>query len=146
MFERALNIAWIVVGAGAAAHATTIGVMDPSGPGSGLFPLVSGLLVAACGLTLLFAPSHRAPAPDWPRGTSLARVLGVVAGLAVMAIGIQYLGFAVAGVVTMVLLLRTVERTSWGGAIALAFGSVAATVWLFEHTLGMPLPRGPWGW
>jgi hypothetical protein len=45
----------------------------------------------------------------------------------------------------MVILLRTVERTNWFAALALALGSVVAVLWLFGHVLGMALPRGPWG-
>jgi len=73
-------------------------------------------------------------------------VLGVVAGLALMAVTIPYVGFAVAGAITMIVLLRTVERSSWIGSIALTVGAVAGVMWLFGHVLGMSLPRGPWGW
>ena len=73
-------------------------------------------------------------------------MLGVVVGLALMAGAIPYLGFAAASAVTMIVLLRTVERSSWIGSIALTVGTVAGVMWLFGHVLGMPLPRGPWGW
>jgi hypothetical protein len=73
-------------------------------------------------------------------------VLGVAAGLAFMAISIPYLGFAVAGFVTMIILLRAVERSGWLFSIALACISVAGVVWLFGRVLGLTLPRGPWGW
>ena len=146
MAERALNVFWILLGAATAAHAWTIGLAGPSGPDSGLFPLLAGLIVAGAGAALLCLPSHRAVAPAWPRGAALARVLGVVAGLALMAGAIPYLGFAAASAVTMLVLLRTVERSSWIGSIALTVGTVAGVMWLFGHVLGMPLPRGPWGW
>jgi putative tricarboxylic transport membrane protein len=144
--ERALNVFWILLGAGAAAHAWTIGLTGPSGPESGLFPLLAGLIVAGAGAALLVLPGHRAGAPAWPRGAALGRVLGVVAGLALMAVAIPHLGFAAASAVTMIVLLRTVERSSWPGSIALTIGAVAGVMWLFGHALGMPLPRGPWGW
>ena len=146
MFERALNVFWILLGAGAAAHAWTIGLTGPSGPESGLFPLLAGLIVAGAGVALLLLPSHRASAPAWPHVAARGRVLGVVAGLALMAVAIPYAGFAVAGAITMIVLLRTVERSSWIGSIALTIGSVAGVMWLFGHALGMSLPRGPWGW
>jgi len=146
MAERALNVFWILLGAATAAHAWTIGLTGPSGPDSGLFPLLAGLIVAGAGAALLCLPAHRAVAPAWPRGAALARVLGVVAGLALMAGAIPYLGFAAASAVTMLVLLRTVERSSWIGSIALTIGTVAGVMWLFGHVLGMPLPRGPWGW
>ena len=48
--------------------------------------------------------------------------------------------------ITMMVLLRSVERSSWAGSIALAIGAVVGVMWLFGHALGMALPRGPWGW
>ena len=90
----------------------------------------------------------RSPAasPQFPRGAALGRVLGVVAGLAFMAVSIPYLGFAVAGFITMIILLRSVEKSGWVFSVALALVSVVVVVWLFGHVLGMTLPRGPWGW
>jgi hypothetical protein len=63
-----------------------------------------------------------------------------------MALGVGYLGFAVAAALTMLVLLRTIERASWASSIVLALGSVAVVMWVFGGVLGMPLPRGPWGW
>jgi hypothetical protein len=146
MVERALNVFWILLGAGAAAHAWTIGLTGPSGPESGLFPLLAGLIVAGAGVALVLLPSHRARAPAWPRGAAVGRVLGVVAGLALMAFAIPYLGFAAAAAITMIVLLRTVEQSSWIESTALTIGAVAGVMWLFGHVLGMSLPRGPWGW
>ena len=132
MFERALNAFWILLGAAAAAYAWTLGVIGPAGPESGLFPLIAALIIMGAGIVLLV-------------GAALGRILGVVAGLAVMALGMPYLGFAVTGAVTMVILLRTVEQSSWIASITLALVSVAVVMWLFGHVLGMILPRGPWG-
>ena len=39
--------------------------------------------------------------------------------------------------------VRTLYRQST--PVLLANVSVVAVVWLFGHLLGMPLPRGPWG-
>ena len=144
MFERTLNLFWILLGAAAAAYAWTLGLAGPSGPDSGLFPFIAALIVMGAGVALLlWSPSLL---PEVPRGAALGRVLGVIAGLAFKAISISYLGFAVAGFITMIILLRTVERSSWVFSAALAFASVVVVVWLFGHVLGMTLPRGPWGW
>ena len=145
MFERALNAFWIALGAAAAAYAWTLGVMGPSGPDSGLFPLIAAVIIMGSGLALLFQRSTLAMSPDFPRGAALWRVGGVVVGLALFAFGIPYLGFAIAGAITMLVLLRTVEQSNWAMSVLLALVSVAAVVWLFGHLLGMPLPRGPWG-
>jgi hypothetical protein len=49
MFERALNIFWILLGGAAAAYAWTLGLVGSSGPDSGLFPFISALIVMAAG-------------------------------------------------------------------------------------------------
>lgn len=146
MFERALNVFWIALGAAGAAYAATLGLVGPSGPESGLFPLIAALIVMLVGIALLAWPGGRAESPAFPRGAALVRVLGVVGGLAFMAIGIPFLGFAVTGAITMLILLRTVERARWSESVALSLGSVVVVVWLFGQVLGMALPRGPWGW
>jgi putative tricarboxylic transport membrane protein len=145
MFERALNAFWILLGGAAAAYAWSLGLVGPSGPESGLFPFIAAIIVMGAGLVLLLRPRVPLAVAHFPRGAALFRVLGVIAGLAVMAIGMPYLGFAVTGTITMLILLRTVEQTSWAGSIVLALASVAAVMWLFGHLLGMVLPRGPWG-
>jgi putative tricarboxylic transport membrane protein len=146
VFERVLNAAWVVLGGAIAVHAWSLGVLGPEGPGSGLFPFVSGVIVAAAGLALMVRVSDRVDAPNWPDRIGTLRVLGVVAGLAVIAGGLELLGFAAAGALTMVVLMRFVERASWASSVALSAGSVIGTIWLFDYMLGMPLPRGPWGW
>jgi putative tricarboxylic transport membrane protein len=146
MFERALNLFWIALGAGAAAYATTLGVVGASGPESGLFPLIASLIVMVSGLVLLVSSASGASSAVYPRGPALLRVLGVVGGVAFLALAIPYLGFAISGAITMMILLRTVERAHWGESVILSLGSIALVVWLFGHVLGMALPRGPWGW
>jgi putative tricarboxylic transport membrane protein len=145
MVERALNCFWILLGVAAAVHAVGLGLFGPSGPESGLFPLIAGLLIAATGVILLIGkpPAVR---PVWPRGAALWRVTGVVAGLAFLAGATQYVGFAIAGAVTMLILLRSVERAGWIESLAITAAAVAVVMGLFGHLLGMPLPRGPWGW
>jgi putative tricarboxylic transport membrane protein len=145
MFERALNIVWILLGGAAASYAWTLGLTGPSGPDSGLFPFIAALIVTGAGAVLLVRPPDGSIPAGFPRGAALGRVLGVVAGLAFMAASIPYLGFAVAGFVTMIILLRAVEKSGWIFSIALAFVSVLVVEWLFGHVLGMTLPGGPWG-
>ena len=142
--ERALNAFWILLGAAAAAYAWTLGLIGPSGPESGLFPLISALIITGAGCALLLKGSTGTP--ELPRGAALRRIAGIVVAFAFMAIALPYAGFALTGALTMMILLRTTGDTSWPGSIALALTSVALVVWLFGHVLGMPLPRGPWGW
>lgn len=144
MFERTLNVFWIVFGAASAAYAWSLGMVGPAGPESGLFPFIASIIVSGAGIVLLLRPQVRTL--DFPRGAGLWRVVGVILGLIVMAAGMPYLGFSVTSFITMIILLRTVDQSSWLGAIALAFASTVSVFWLFGQMLGMALPRGPWGW
>jgi hypothetical protein len=146
MAERVLNAFWILFGAAAAAHAYTLGVVGSSGPESGLFPLIAGLMVMGFGAVLHARAATRAAAPDFARGAGLRRICGIVLGLALMALALPHAGFALTGVLTMLILVRIAGDVGWAGSIALALGSVALVIWLFGHVLGMALPRGPWGW
>ena len=72
MLERALNAFWILLGAGAAWHAWTLGLTGASGPESGLFPLLAAFIVMGAGLVLL----SKAPLnPRLPRGAALRRLI-----------------------------------------------------------------------
>lgn len=146
MFERTLNVFWIVFGAASAAYAWPLGMVGPAGPESGLFPFIASIIVSGAGIVLLLRPATQVRALDFPRGAGLWRVVGVILGLIVMAAGMPYLGFSVTSFITMIILLRTVDQSSWLGAIALAFASTVSVFWLFGQMLGMALPRGPWGW
>jgi len=146
MFERTLNIFWVLLGAAAAAYAWTLGLLGPAGPDSGLFPFLSALIVMGAGVVLLLRSPSGAIAPNFPRGAALGRVIGVAGGLAFLALTMPFLGFAVAAFITMIILLRAVETSGWIFSISLAFLSVVVVVWLFGLVLGMTLPRGPWGW
>ncbi|MGA8932222.1 MAG: tripartite tricarboxylate transporter TctB family protein [Pseudolabrys sp.] len=146
MFERTLNVFWIVFGAASAAYAWSLGMVGPAGPESGLFPFIASIIVSGAGIVLLLRPATQVRALDFPRGAGLWRVVGVILGLIVMAAGMPYLGFCVTSFITMIILLRTVDQSSWLGAIALAFASTVSVFWLFGQMLGMALPRGPWGW
>jgi putative tricarboxylic transport membrane protein len=146
MVERTLNAFWVLFGLAAAVYAWGFGLVGPSGPDSGLFPFIAAVIVTACGVTLMLRRPVAAFTPDFPRGRALQRVLGVVAGLALMAAAISYFGFAVAGTLTMLVLLRYVEEAPWPRAILIAVASNVAVIFIFGHFLGMALPRGPWGW
>ena len=146
MFERTLNVFWIVFGAASAAYAWSLGMVGPAGPESGLFPFIASIIVSGAGIVLLLRPATQVRTLDFPRGAGLWRVVGVILGLIVMAAGMPYLGFCVTSFITMIILLRTVDQSSWLGAIALAFASTVSVFLLFGQMLGMALPRGPWGW
>src|SRR5262245_18116860 len=92
MFERALNAFWILLGAAAAAYAWTLGLIGASGPESGLFPFLAGLIIMGAGVVLLLRSASENIVPDFPRGDEVWRVLGVFAGLGFMVSCSRVLG------------------------------------------------------
>jgi hypothetical protein len=146
MLERALNASWLLLGLATCWHARTLGLYSPSGPDVGFFPFIAGVGLAAGGAWLLIRhASTRAMVVEWPRGPALRRVLTVLAGLLAMWILIRYVGFLAAAFVTMIVLLRAIERVSWVQVIIIATVSSVGVWWLFAKALSVVLPRGPWG-
>ncbi|RYX95149.1 MAG: tripartite tricarboxylate transporter TctB family protein [Comamonadaceae bacterium] len=146
MFERGLNIVWCLLGLGTMVNAWSLGLLGPTGPESGLFPMICGVIIVTCGLTLLLrGAALRVADPAWPRGPQLWRVLGVTAGLVSMAATLPYLGFAISSAITTFVLLQTVERSRLLESTVLTVVSVALVIYVFGHLLGLTLPRGPWG-
>lgn len=147
MIERFINLLWCLIGLGTMVNSWTLGLIGPSGPQSGLFPMICGGVITACGMALLLGQrASRVADPEWPRGAALARIVGVSAGLVAMATALPYLGFAIASGITTFVLLQTVERSRVIESLLLSVVSVAAVMFVFGRLLGMSLPRGPWGW
>ena len=145
MIERFVNLFWIALGFGAAAMALQMKLTGPYGPDSGLFPFVAVAMVGLGGLVLMVARSHAVARIEWPSRTGFWRVGGVIAGMAVLVLLLPYVGFGLASFVTMIILIRVVERVGWPQSIVLSLASVAGVIVLFGHLLEMQLPRGPWG-
>jgi hypothetical protein len=59
MFERALNVFWILLGAAAASYAWTLGLVGTSGPESGLFPFLAGLIIMGAGVAAVAVVERR---------------------------------------------------------------------------------------
>lgn len=145
MIERFVNLFWIGLGLAASAMALQMDLVGPFGPDSGLFPFLAGAMVGLGGLALMFARSHAVETIDWPSRTGALRVGGVIGGIGVMIVLLPFAGFGLASFVTMIVLVRFVERVHWMSAIALSLASVACVIVVFGQFLGMQLPRGPWG-
>lgn len=138
--EKALNLLWIVLGIAIASLAPRYSLLDASGPGGGFLPFVTGLIIAGCGLTLLFSSTDGAP--SWPAASVWARMAAIAAGLATIAIAMPYLGFILTVVPVMVVLMQAVERQAWRTVLIVSVVSTVAVYFLFTRLLGTTLPRG----
>jgi hypothetical protein len=155
--NAALNLFWVVFGLGVCWQAAALGLAGPGGPGSGLFPMISGLLIAVPGAVLLIGQALRGgggaamPSGDlaprfWGAPGAARRVGLLVAVVAVMILVLPHLGFAVTGALGLPLLYRTVApEARWWVAVLVGVLASAAVHLLFGVLLGTPLPRGPLG-
>lgn len=139
--ERTLNLIWVVLGIAIASLSSRYSLLDAAGPGGGFLPLVTGVIMAVCGLSLLFS-SGDAASPNWPAAGIWARMAAIVAGLATIAVVMPYLGFILTVVPVMVVLMLAVERQSWITVLIVSTVSTVAVYFLFTRVLGTSLPRG----
>ena len=151
-----LNLFWLLLGAGVCWQSVALGLSGPGGPGSGLFPLIAGAMIAGPGLAMLIAQGMRGGGAAmrgeeltqhfWMLRGAARRVALMVAVCAGMIAGIPYLGFAVTGAIGIPLLFRTVAPESpWWFAVLVGVCAAAAVHLIFAVALGTPLPRGPLG-
>ena len=80
-----------------------------------------------------------------PRRGGLVRAAATLAALFAYAFSLEHVGFGVATLVLIVVLLRAVEPQPWPVALGGALGAVLASHVLFRVWLGVRLPVGPWG-
>jgi hypothetical protein len=128
--------------------------MSEFAPGSGFLPFWLG--VALVVLSILFiigrlrkGALNHAHTGDDSNGDSLTPISGrpvaIALGLIVCVGVIDYVGFIAAVTVYLVYLTRLIERESWLASLSVSAGATVVLYLIFHSWLGVPLPRGPWG-
>lgn len=106
---------------------------DPLGPKS--FPIAVGIVIAICGLVMVFAPDEE---PDWPEMRSLLAIIFSAGLLVAYAYALRPMGFlvptAIASAVISYQISPNLTRSAIFGA-AISFGLFA----LFRWGLGLSL-------
>ena len=147
--EIILALAFVAVGLSWMVLASRMTLWDGFAPGSGFLPLIFGILLvglAAAALLLESAPAS-AGGPDdadgepQPIRTPFVVLLALAAGVA----GIEPAGFFAAMFLSMLFLFRMVEKLPLLSSILASAGTSAVLTLMFRTWLGVPLPKGPWG-
>lgn len=130
-------------------QASRLTYWDGFAPGTGFLPLWLAVVLVALVALLLFTQAAR-PAPTPPAALAQApgrhrRVIAIMAGLAVSAVAFEFLGFVATIGGYLLYLLAFVERRGPAQAALLAGGTTLVLFLVFHSWLGVPLPRGPWG-
>ncbi|MGQ0509583.1 MAG: tripartite tricarboxylate transporter TctB family protein [Betaproteobacteria bacterium] len=123
------------------------GIGAVSDPGSGFLLFWLGLLM--CGFSAaLVAAAVRAGGPSlaslW-QGTRWGRVIAIMASLCAFALLLNTLGFLLASIPLMLVLLRGIDPVRWVVALPVGIGAPLAVWWLLKKLLLIQLPAGVLG-
>ncbi len=147
--EIVLAVAFMAVGLFWVFLASRMTLWDGFAPGSGFLPLIFGILLlglAAAALLLESTSASGAASDDHaaesqPIRTPFIVLLALAAGVA----GIEPAGFFAAMFLTMLFLFRIVEKSSLVSSVIASAATSAVLTLVFRTWLGVPLPKGPWG-
>jgi hypothetical protein len=82
---------------------------------------------------------------DWPDALGRTRVLSAVAGLVLFIAAMPWLGFTLAGVAFMLVLLTVALRRKVLPSLATTAVTIALIQGIFVQWLSVKLPKGPLG-
>lgn len=123
------------------------GIGAVNDPGSGFLLFWLGLLMCAFSVALV-AAAVRAGGPPlgslWA-GTRWGKVLAIIASLCAFALLLNTLGFLLASIPLLLLLLRGIDPVRWPIALPVGFGAPLLIWWLLKKLLLIQLPAGVLG-
>jgi putative tricarboxylic transport membrane protein len=135
---------WLGLGAFVTWAGRDLGTGTLAAPGSGFLVFWAGLLMCGFALAIVAgAARHGGPVLGslWA-GTRWGKVLLVIASLAAYAALLGELGFLIATVPLMLVLLRAVDPVRWRTALPLALLSTLGIWWVLKRLLLIQLPAG----
>lgn len=124
-----------------------LGIGSINDPGSGYVLFYTGLLMALFSLAIMIAGVTEGGATLgslWA-GARWTKPLTVIACLAAFAVLLEPLGFLLAAIPLMLLLLRGIDPVRWTLALPLAVLAPLAVWWVLKHALAIQLPSGMFG-
>lgn len=135
---------WFSIGLAVCAQSIQLGLIGDFGPGSGFFPLISGVILVVSAGALVFAKSHHlsADAQFWSSPAAAMRAIAVVALMAVLIFLMPIAGFLLAGCLATPLMIKVAGGARWWMAFTVGIGAPTAIYYLFVEALNSPLPRG----
>lgn len=135
---------WFALGLAVCAQSLQLGLIGDFGPGSGFFPLISGVILLVSAGILIFAKSHHLPDETqfWSSSAAAMRAIIVVLLMVLLVFLMPVAGFLLAGCVATPLMIKLAGGASWKMALSVGVGAPTAIYFLFVEALNSPLPRG----
>jgi putative tricarboxylic transport membrane protein len=121
-----------------------LGTGTVAAPGSGFLPFWAGLLMCAFALAVLWSAITKGGASVASLWVDVrwGSVVFMIASLAVYAALLDVLGFLLATIPLLLVLLRGVDPVRWRTAIPIALLSTVAVWWVLKRALLIQLPTG----
>jgi putative tricarboxylic transport membrane protein len=142
--EIALGLTLAAAGLFWVHSALRLPLWDGFAPATGFLPLLYGGLLVGLAAAALQVEATSADQTEAARGP-LGKPFLVIAALAAGIAGLQPAGFAVAMFLCMLFLFKVVEKLPLAPSLAVSAGSALVLTIVFRTWLGVPLPKGPWG-
>lgn len=142
--ELLAALAWLALSVFVTFAGWDLGTGTVAAPGSGFLPFWAGLLMCGFSLAVLWsAVTEGGPsvASLWA-GVRWGNVVFMIGSLVVYAALLEPLGFLVATIPLLLVLLRGVDPVPWRTAIPTAVISTVAVWWVLKRALLIQLPAG----
>jgi putative tricarboxylic transport membrane protein len=113
-------------------------------PGPGLFPLVTGGVLAVFSVLILLEARKKAEGliPFWTPGADIKAIFLSFLVILIYALLLERLGFLASTLVFFLLISRFVSGHRWATAVLFAVVASVATYSVFKFLLRSPLPPG----
>jgi putative tricarboxylic transport membrane protein len=141
------GLAWLALSVFLAWQGRDLGAGSIREPGAGFLLFWLGLVMTGFSLSIV-VNAVRSGGPSVPSlwaGARWGKVVAVVACLVAYAALFERLGYILATLPLMLLLLRIVDPVRWRVALPLALLSTLGAWWVIKRVLGIQLPSGAFG-
>lgn len=143
------SLFWIGIGIIFCTSALRYGLIRAGAPGSGLFPLIAGIILIGLSLIVLISSANMKDDNEkelkedfFPRQDSLKKILLALFGLFAYWISLEYFGFLLTTFMIMIFLLRLIETQRWITILAITILATASFHIVFRLWLKVQLPAG----
>ncbi len=132
----AVGIVWIV-------GALALPLWEGFAPNMGFMPLIYGILLV--GLSAAAIASLVLTGQGEAERSPVGKPILLLAALAAAIIGMATAGFGLSIFLMLSFMFAVVERRPVPVSLLVAAGTTAILILIFATWLGVPLPKGPWG-
>lgn len=138
---------WLALGGFVVWSGVKLGIGRINDPGSGFMLFYVGLLMCVFSVTIMgaaIAEGGRRFGALW-EGANWRKPLVIIACLTAFAVALEPLGFLLAAIPLMLILLRAVDPVRWTLAIPIGVSAPLVVWWVLKKGLLIQLPSGLFG-